>query len=450
MKLFHALAMSSLLMLGGCAGIGGTGGGKQMAGYVNPVNIIDTRQLHQMDRTAVHDGELIAYVERIRIRLEDAHGEPCKCAVLVDSFGGYEAYSLSHKTIVVSAGLIAQADSEDEVAAILAHELSHAYGGDNIKGYVQDASLYMAKVGGFAMGQGGYTMMLGEYVDDAAKGLIYHQWNVGQEIDADIFAMNLLAKAGYSIDGLKMAVRKLSEYGAQINAAKPKPTGECIKTTAKTIAWDLKACSKQLTGVGASVYQDRDQRLKAIAVGAKSLKPEERRRRVNPGVPNFPAVDYIFGMNELVSRNLPALKRGLAKLERRPMPVSLIGNVAVSNKLAVAHAMAGNGEKAAEYLINSFESKPRTAWTFNQLYKVVDREGDAKQVEKVMREAHEEVGFMPALLPIEGYLAERHKLIAAQVFSTGRCLLSIVDDQKTLNLCDQFSKQAQSGRLADW
>ncbi|MDS1139764.1 M48 family metalloprotease [Pusillimonas sp. SM2304] len=447
-KTLWALAAASVLA--GCAGIAGTGAGKQMAGYENPVNIIDTQRLHQMDRTMVQDLALIGYVEDIRKRLEQAHGKPCDCVVLVDSFGGYEAYSLSHKTLVLSAGLLAQAESEDEVAAILAHEMGHAYEGDNIKGFLQDASLYMAKAGGFALGQGGYTMMLGEYVDDAAKGLIYRQWNTGQESEADLFAMNLLAKAGYSIDGLKMAIRRLSEYGAQVNAARPATAGECVKSEGRKTSLNLKACSKQLTGVEQSIYQDRDERLKAIVVAARQLDPEDRRRRAGPRPPTFASIDYLFSMNSLVSNNAATLKRNLARLERRPIPSTLAGNVAVSNKLAAAYAMTGNKAKAAAYLTQSFESRPRTAWTFNALYKQVDRRGDAREVEKVIQEAHEEVGLMPALLPVEGYLAERHKLFTAHLFSMSRCLMTMVDDQKTLNLCDQFSKQAQSGRLADW
>jgi len=451
MKWLESLsALTAILMLGGCAGIAGTGAGKQMAGYENPVNIIDTQRLHQMDRTIVQDPELIGYVEGIRKRLEQAHGKPCHCVVLVDSFGGYEAYSLSHKTIVLSAGMIAQAASEDEVAAILAHELGHAYEGDNIKGFLQDASLYAAKAGGMALGQGGYTMMLGEYVDDAAKGLIYRQWNVEQEAEADLFAMNLLVKAGYSIDGLKMAIRRLSEYGAQVNAARASTVGECVTNQGNKTSLNLKACSKQLTGVDKSLYQDRDERLKAVAVAARQLEAEERRRRQGASPPKFASIDYLFGMNSLVSNNMATLKKSLARLERRPIPPTLAGNVAVTNKLAAAYAMTGNRTKAADYLQQSFQSRPRTAWTFNALYKQVDRQGDAQEVSKVIQESHEEVGLMPALLPVESYLAERHRLFAARLFSTSRCLMTVVDDQKTLNLCDQFSKQAQSGRLADW
>lgn len=449
-RLKSMLVLAFALMLAGCAGIAGTGAGKEMAGYQNPVNIIDNQRLHQMDRTIVQDQDLIAYVEGIRKRLEQAHGESCKCVVLVDSFGGYEAYSLSHKTIVLSAGLVAQAESEDEIAAIVAHELGHAYEGDNIKGFLQDASLYVVKAGGFAMGQGGYTMMLSEYVDDAAKGLIYRQWNTEQESEADLFAMNLLVKAGYSIDGLKMAIRRLSEYGAQINAARPNLAGECLKDDGKKMSVNLKACSKQITGVEQSVYQGRDERLKAIVHAAKQLKPEDRRRRQGARPPDFASVDYLFSMNSLVSNNQAALRKSLANLERRSMPASLAGNVAVSNKLAAAYAMAGNKMKAAAYMAQSFESRPRTAWTFNALYKHVDRRGDPREVEKVMQEAHQEVGLMPALLPVEGYLAERHKLFTVKLFSQSRCLMTMVDDQKTLNLCEQFSKQAQAGRLADW
>lgn len=444
------LTIFAVTLLSGCAGIGGTGQGKEMAGYENPVNIIDTQRLYQMDRTIVQDQAVIEYVERIRKRLETAHGEPCNCVVLVDSFGGYEAYSLSHKTVVVSAGVIAQADTEDEVAAVIAHELGHTYSRDNIKGLFQDAALYTVKAGGLALGAGGYTLILGQFVDDATRGLIYHQWNVDQEIEADMFALGLIAKAGYSPDGVKMAVRRLSEYGAKTLATRPDYAQECRKKVGNQIVTNAQACSKMLTGADASLYQDGTKRLKAVAEAATGLPAEQRRRRSVAEVPGFASVDYLFGMNALVSNNAPALKKGLAAIERQIRPASLAGNVAVSNKLAVAHAMAGNRDKAARYLIESFEARPRTAWTFNQLYKFVDRQGDPTAVERTLQEAHQEIGLMPALLPIEAYLAERHKLMVAFVFTTGRCLMTIVDDHKTLNLCDQFTKQAKAGKLADW
>ena len=139
-RLLCVLSIAASLLMTGCASDAKYSAMKETEGYDRRVNINDIRQLHQMDRTAVQDVELIRYMQRIRTRLEKAQGATCDCVVVVDSFGGYEAYSLSSNSIVVSAGLIAQAGSEDEIAAVIAHELGHVYQHDNIKGWMQEAA----------------------------------------------------------------------------------------------------------------------------------------------------------------------------------------------------------------------------------------------------------------------------------------------------------------------
>ncbi|BBH44228.1 M48 family metalloprotease [Pseudomonas sp. KU43P] len=196
-KLGGYLLAFALVVLTGCAVDPKYSALKPLEGADRKVNINDIRQLRQMDRTPILDANLIAFVQRVRQRLEDAWGKPCDCVVVVDSFSGYEAYSLSTTTIVLSAGLIAQASSEDEVAAVIAHELGHVYQGDTTKGSQQQAALDMVKLAGWATGAGGYTLLFGETVDDMTKGLIYKRWSKEQEIAADRFSAQLLLKAGY-------------------------------------------------------------------------------------------------------------------------------------------------------------------------------------------------------------------------------------------------------------
>lgn len=448
--MMRALSMLlPLLLMAGCAGIPGTGKGKDVAGYDRQVNVIDTQYLHQMDRTMVGDSALNAYVQDIRGRLEAAHGEPCGCVVLVDSFSGYEAYSISTKTLVVSAGVVAQVDSEDELAAIIAHELGHAYSWDAIKGMAQDASMFAVNAAGWVAGAGGYSVMLEDYIKDVSRGLIYRRWNVQQEMDADLFAMNLLVKAGYSIDGLKMAVRKLAQYGA--HAVPPSSARDvCASGGSRFDDKRLKACSKVWTGADDSIYQDRDDRLKAILLASRDLSAEERRRAQGKAPPRFASVDYLFRMNQLVATNAATLRRGLAAVERTPMPSSLEGNVAVTNRLAMAHFLLGDQAKAGAYLARSFSSPDRTVWTFTQYYRYLSSGQDPELVRKTINQSHLEVGPNQALLPIEAYLAKRYKLPGIRLETTGRCLLSLVGDAKTLNLCSEFEKRADAGGPAPW
>lgn len=446
-RLLCVLAITGGALLAGCASDGKYSAMKEMDGYDRRVNINGIRQLRQMDRTVVRDVEMIRYMQRVRARLEKAQGAPCDCVVLVDSFGGYEAYSLSSTSIVVSAGLIAQADSEDEIAAVVAHELGHVYQQDNIKGWMQEAAVDLIKAGGWAAGAGGYTLLLGDSVQAASKGLIYRRWNSEQETAADLFATDLLLKSEYSLDGLKMALRRVADYGSQAEQRRIQNREGCLIRNGQNINVNFTGCTQQLTGSEKSVYQA--DRLQTVRESAWKASPEQRRRRPGAAPPRFASVDYLFGLNALISGDKVALKSALQKVERRAVPPALAGNAAVSNRLAMAHFLAGNSDKAASYLRASLEATDRTAWTFNQLYKLVDRSGDPKAVQKAISDAHYELGYMATLLPIEYYLSKRHGLTVLEAVSYGRCASNLIDDKDTYQRCTEFQKYAAGGK-ADW
>lgn len=444
---FLALGMLSLL---GCAIDPKYSALKPLEGSDREININDVRQLRQMDRTPVLDQALIEYVQGIRQRLEGAWGVSCECVVVVDSFGGYEAYSLSTSTIVVSSGLIAQAESEDEVAAVIAHELGHVYQGDTTKGRLQQGVIDLAKLGSWAAGAGGYTLLLSDTVDDVTKGLIYRRWNQDQEIAADHFSAQLLLKAGYSLDGLKMAVRRLNQYGKVALMARAPQAASCITRQGSNYQFNLRNCGRGLSGVGESVYVSPENRLEGVLALTASLPPDQRRRRIGGPLPYFSSVDYLFKLNGLVSSDRSQMMAALTRIEAQPVPSTLRGNVAVTNRLAMANAIAGDSNRAALHLRASMQSTGRTAWTFNQLFKQVDRAGDPQQVMKAIDDSHLEVGFMPQLLPVEYYLAKRHGLQVYELIAYGRCMSNLIDDLNTYKTCAKFEEQASSHGAANW
>lgn len=449
-RLRACLLALGLVVLSGCAVDPKYSALKPLEGADRKVNINDVRQLRQMDRTPVLDPALIEYMQRIRQRLEGAWGASCDCVVVVDSFSGYEAYSLSTTTIVVSAGLIAQASSEDEVAAVIAHELGHVYQGDTTKGGLQQAALDMVKLGGWAAGAGGFTLLLGETVDDVTRGLVYRHWNQEQEIAADRFSAQLLVKAGYSLDGMKMAVRRLGQYSEGALLTHAPQTIRCVTNKNGNYQVNLRGCSKALSGADESIYQSSEQRLESMVRLAASLPQEQRRRRPGGPLPGFSSADYLFRLNDLVSSNRKQLKATLARIEAQPLPKTLQGNVAVTNKLAMAYAIAGDSGRAASYLRTSLQSTGRTAWTFNMLFKQADRSGDRKQVMKAISESHLDVGYMTQLLPVEYYLAKRHGLQIYELVAYGRCLSNVVDDVATYNACAKFEQLAKQYGRASW
>jgi len=436
-RFYFSLLALTIGMLPGCAIDPKFLAHTPLAGSDRPVHIDDVRMMRQMDRTPVLDPTLIGYTQRIRQRLETAWGEPCDCVVVVDSFGGYEAYSLPDKTIVLSAGLIAQASSEDEIAAVIAHELAHIYHGDNTSGSFQQAAQDAVKLGSWAAGGGAYAFLFSETVDDIAQGLIYRKWNQDQEIAADSFSAQLLIKSGYSVDGLKMALRRLGQYSKGELVAQNK---KCISSENKKISINIQNCSKSLTGSDKTIYKSPALRLESVMRYTAGLAPDLRRRHQGDPAPKFASIDYLFGLNELVSSNQEELRVGIARVEARTLPSTLYGNVAVTNKLAIANFIVGDKERASSYLRKSFDSSGRTAWTFLLLFKNVDRSGDINQVMKAIDDAHIEVGYTTQLLPFEYYLSKRHGLEIYKLEASVRCASNAVDDPTTYQRCAAIDK----------
>ncbi|WOE66428.1 M48 family metalloprotease [Aeromonas allosaccharophila] len=405
---------------------------KPLVGSDRPVHIDDVRMMRQMERTPVLDPALIGYMQHIRQRLETAWDESCDCVVLVDSFGGYEAYSLPDKTIVLSAGLLAQASSEDEIAAVMAHELAHIYHGDNASGSFQQVTTDAVKLGGWVAGGGAYAFFLSDTVDDLAQGQIYRKWNQEQEITADDFSAKLLVKAGYSIDGLKMAIRRLGQYSKGELVAQDK---RCISSKNQQVSINIQSCSKSLTESDKTIYQSPELRLQSVMMYTAGLTPDLRRRHLGDPPPKFPSVEYLFGLNDLVSSTHDELRAGIARVEERQIPDTLYGNVAVTNKLASAYFMVGDKERGSSYLRKSFNSSGRTAWTFINLFMDVDRSGDRNKVAKALSDAQLEVGYTTKLLPFEYYLSKRHGLEIYEVEAFARCMSNAVDDPATYQRC---------------
>lgn len=418
----------------------------------------DSHKIYQMERTLVLDQAVLDYVNGIRTRLEATHGAPCDCQVVVDAFAGYEAYTVSPNTIVVTAGVLAQADSEDEVAALIAHEMSHALHDDSTKKWLQEAVSSTLRLGAMVAGDSaavGYAAVIGESAHEAARGLIYRHWNAEDEIEADAFAVDLLAKAGYSQDGIKMMVRRLGEYSQQAIASKTTDDAQCLsgkrgEQGTHTINIDFTECTANLTGSRNSIYQGQEARLEAAMESAWSLPPEQRRRRATSPPPRFASVDYLYAMNDLAFTDRAALRAGVKAMEARPLPATLQGNVTVSNRMTQAYYLLDDPETAMHYWQQSATSDQRTPWTFSQLLKVADQQGNGPMVKRVLGDMDQELGMVAAMLPAEYYLARRYDLPFHEALTLTRCALNLAGDLKTSQLCGEYGKLSDRAQPLNW
>jgi predicted Zn-dependent protease len=116
------------------------------------------------------------------------------------------AYAVPGGIVVVNSGLLLAADSAEEVAGVLAHEVQHIERRHSLKAIVHDLGLYALLR--FALGDYGAGI-----VGKLARNLGALKFSREQESDADLRGLQTLQKAGISADGLLSFFQKLGAKG---------------------------------------------------------------------------------------------------------------------------------------------------------------------------------------------------------------------------------------------
>jgi predicted Zn-dependent protease len=117
--------------------------------------------------------------------------------------------------ILVTRGLLAKAESEDELAAVLAHEIAHValhHGLGSIQGsrLAQIASDYAMSAGLSSGGEAAsFTEAFGEAISEIATVLLISGYSQGSELQADREAKKILLRASYDPAALDRLIAKL-------------------------------------------------------------------------------------------------------------------------------------------------------------------------------------------------------------------------------------------------
>ena len=250
-RLGSALA---LLALAGCAGTGGGGGGGETRGGSapawlggKPANVTvfstvkpgpyepSTLAIGEARDIAQHRGDglgfvrsavLEQYLNEARVRLVAAVGKtgvPGKVMILANP--GFVAFSTPDGNVYLAMGLIEALESADEVSAILAHETAHVL----LKHHTADVVGDMQKKGQalFEMGVGAKAALSGrgtvakgdartiqqmQIATDATDKLVLPAWGRGQEKEADLLAVDLLAETHQSSPAVISMLEKLQAW----------------------------------------------------------------------------------------------------------------------------------------------------------------------------------------------------------------------------------------------
>ncbi len=124
------------------------------------------------------------------------------------------AFALPGGKIVVTTGLLQQADSPEEVAGVLAHEISHVTERHCLRGIVKNLGLFMVVSALFGDMSSVTSAIMGE-----AANLTSLSFSRGMEADADEEAVHVLARAHVDGSGLHVFLEKMEKAEAAGHSA---------------------------------------------------------------------------------------------------------------------------------------------------------------------------------------------------------------------------------------
>ena len=153
------------------------------------------------------------------------------------------AFSTSGGHIFVTRGLIACTDSEDSLAAVIAHEIGHIQLKHSVKSIKTnrwtDAFKSTANATLSALDMAEMANTLDDMVGDALSDMVNNGYSQGQEYDADKKAVELMAAAGYDPNAIVDMLQKMADQqkGKKTGVYKTHPSPESriskLKSTLK-------------------------------------------------------------------------------------------------------------------------------------------------------------------------------------------------------------------------
>ena len=177
-------------------------------------NMWKFRKINRLDRVKE---ELDKPAKRLCLALSERAPWECEWQVSVDDNPDFNAYATDTNKIVMYMGTLNYTHSDEELAFVLAHEMSH-----HITDHIQDSTgLTLAEglgllAGLYIIGKGEENIDEGDYVDivstttNIGSALSRPSYNRKQEREADFLALQILDDAGYNLAKAKQALINVS------------------------------------------------------------------------------------------------------------------------------------------------------------------------------------------------------------------------------------------------
>lgn len=180
----------------------------------------------------VPDPALETYLNHIKDRLLQVSPVPnCAIHVYVIPQEHFAAAAAADGAIFLPLGLLRDLKNEDEIAAVLGHEISHILKRHHESDSFLKAQANMLKAGDTLMGaysvvqqfsgtapaiNGQTTMNIAEAVYAVSENVIAPSWTSKQEDEADLLGADLFIKAGYNKAAIGTMMAKLEDWEKKI------------------------------------------------------------------------------------------------------------------------------------------------------------------------------------------------------------------------------------------
>ena len=223
--------------------------------------------------------DAVDYVNKIGLILASHSEKPT-------TFNGYRfmildtdeinAVSAPGGYVFLTSGFVKILPDEDALASVLAHEIAHIIKGHGMsaisKSNLTGALLIIGKeaaasqAGGYA---GELTNIFGDSVNQVFETLVTNGFSRSQEYDADTYAAELLLKAGYNSNSLRVALENLENTGAADksggwSSTHPKPSNRLSRLkdrTSKDASASLSTQASNMQEIRAKRFQNAMQKL---------------------------------------------------------------------------------------------------------------------------------------------------------------------------------------------
>lgn len=180
----------------------------------------------------VIDPALDIFLNQIKDRLLNVSPLPgCAIKVHVIPQEHFAAAAAADGGIFLPMGLLRDLKNEDEIAAVLAHEVAHVLKNHHKSDSFLKSQQSMLKFGGMAMGafsavqqfsgtappiDGQTSLNIAEAVYAVSENVIAPNWTSGQEDEADLLGADLFIAAGYNKAAIGSMMAKLEDWEKKI------------------------------------------------------------------------------------------------------------------------------------------------------------------------------------------------------------------------------------------